>query len=637
MVASASAQLTVAPGHYQIDKHLRLIICNELPTTISAGTKTIDLGKAFTFSTPPTTVKTGTAYSVSSNDTTYKLYFTRLPIIGIDTKNKAINDDEIGSLIDITDTTGNTYHSDIGVKFRGSYSRTFPKKSYRVQLWTDSTGNTTKDESLFGLRSDKRWLLLAMYNEKLRLNNKVSEDLWLKLHKLYYADKEPDAHSAIRTRYVEVVINGAYQGVYLFTEDMDRKQLKLKKQSTAGTGGELYKGDSWGAGTLFTGLDPLPTEVTELWSGWDLTYPDPDQTDWKNLYNFTDFAVNSPDSVFRKQISTKIREDNFADYFIFLNLLRAEDNTGKNLFLARYDEKSPYFIAPWDLDGTWGYFYDGTRKNVTDDVLTNNLFNRLLGTDDFKMQLATRWFALRANLLSIDSLTTAIQTNHSFLMNNGVYERENMVWAGDPLSYGQDELDYIQSWVRSRVSWLDGYFQALVSNKPIVYNFNAAALSTSSVRLNWSANCAAIQSFDVEASADSLTWHTLTPSSVLTNDSTACHYSFTDNESITSAIYYRLKVTDNNNAISYSPIQRIGIESFATAVQLYPNPVSTTLEIRGEVQQVRIYSVLGACVYDSDSLASNTIDVQQLATGLYVVHITQKDGSVSSHKVLVQR
>ena len=79
------------------------------------------------------------------------------------------------------------------------------------------------------MRSDKTWLLLAMYNEKLRLNNKISHDLWLKLHKLYYADLEPDANSTIRTRYVEVVLNGQYQGVYLFTEDMDRKQLKLKK------------------------------------------------------------------------------------------------------------------------------------------------------------------------------------------------------------------------------------------------------------------------------------------------------------------------------------------------------------------------------------------------------------------------
>ena len=541
-VGIVKAQLIVDGGHYQIDKNLRLIICNTIPDKIAAGTNSINLEKTYTFSTPVNTIKYGTAYSVTSNDTTYKLYFTQLPIINLNTKKAAITADEISSFINIADTTGTTYSSDIGIKIRGAYSSTLPKKSYRVQLWTDSTGKTTKDESIFGLRSDKRWLLLAMYNEKLRLNNKVSHELWLKLHKLYYADLEPDAHSTIRTRYVEVVLNGSYQGVYLFAEDLDRKQLKLKKQTIAGTGGELYKGNSWDAGTLFRDLTPLPTETTELWSGWELSYPDADETDWKNIYNFTDFAVNASDSTFKQQISTKIREDNFADYFIFLNLLRPEDNTGKNLFLARYNETSPYFIAPWDLDGTWGYYWSGDQKNTTDDILTNNLFNRLLTLDSFKGQLAARWFSLRPNLLSIDSLYAAINMNHNFLTNNGVYERENMVWSGAYLSYGQDELNYIKTWTQARVAYLDAYFQPFVINKSLV-----------------------------------------------------------------------------------------------DAVSIYPNPVSISLQIRGSVEKVNIYSLLGACVYESDNSASDTIDIQQLATGMYVVRITDKNGSISSHKILVNR
>ena len=630
----AKAQLMIDSEHYQIDKNLHLIVCNKIPDKIASGTTSVNIGKTYIFSAPINAIKYGTAYEVSSSDTVYKLYFTQLPIINLSVKN-AITDDETGGLIDISDTVGTTYHSNIGIKIRGNYSSTLPKKPYRVQLWTDSTGNTTKDESIFGMRSDKRWLMLAMYNEKLRLNNKVSHDLWLKLHKLYYADLEPDAHSTIRSRYTEAFLNGAYQGVYLFTEDQDRKQLKLKKQTTAGTGGELYKGDSWDSGTLFAGLPALPTESTELWGGWELDYPD--ETDWVNLHSFTDFAVDASDSTFKQQISSKIREDNFADYFIFLNLTRAEDNTGKNLFLARYNETSPYFIAPWDLDGTWGYYWSGDRKDVTNDILLNNLFQRLLNTDsNFKMQLATRWFSLRESLLSIDSLYADINVNYNFLTANGVYERENMVWSGDYLSYGKDELDYVQNWTQARVTWLDSYFKSLVSDKPIVYSFTGS-VPEKAVVLTWSANCPSIHSFDVEASTDSLTWHTITPNSLLANDSTTCNYTLTDNYSETPILYYRLKVTDKNNGISYSAVLRMNVEVSTSAVSLYPNPVATTLLIRGDVEKVNIYSLLGACVYESDSVVSDTIDMQNLSTGIYLVRVTQKNGSITSHRIVVDR
>ncbi|MBD2756926.1 CotH kinase family protein [Spirosoma validum] len=390
----ATAQLTIDDGHYQIDKNLRLILCNAIPDKIPVGTTSISIGETYTLPNPITNIQVGKAYAVTRNDTTYQLYFTHLPIITINAINP-LSDQETSGSITIHDTVGTLFSSSIGIKTRGSYSSTFPKKSYHIQLWTDSTGRSTKDESLLGMRSDHTWLLLAMYNEKLRLNNKVSHELWLKMHKLYYADLEPDAHATIRTRYVEIFVNKAYQGVYLFAENMDRKELKLKKQTTAGTGGELYKGTSWDAGTLFAGVPNLPAKPTALWGGWELDYPDSSQTNWSALHNFTDFIVNASDSTFSQQVSAKIREDNFVDYFIFLNLLRAEDNQGKNLFLARYNETAPYFIAPWDLDGAWGYYWNGDQRNMTNDILSNNLFNRLLSTNEsFKSQLAKRWFSL---------------------------------------------------------------------------------------------------------------------------------------------------------------------------------------------------------------------------------------------------
>ena len=631
-IFSAKAQLVFDKDQYQIDENLHLILCNRIPAPASGLITSISLDKLYEFYLPVSSIQTGVAYEVSYQNNFYKLYFTRLPIINLSVKD-SISDDYAGGLINIADTINASTTINMGVKIRGSYSRTFPKKSYHIQLWADSTGATTTSESFFGMRNDQTWLLLAIYNEKLRLNNKLSQELWLKMDTLYYANLEPDAHSSIRSKYVEVFLNGSYQGVYLFAEDMDRKQLQLKKQTVSNPGGELYKGETWDNGTLFRGLDAFPVASTEDWGGWEVNYPD--TTNWINLYQFTDFAVNSPDSTFKQQISTKIRPDNFADYFIFLNILRAEDNQGKNLFLARYGKNEPYFIAPWDLDGTWGYYWDGSRKDVTNDILSNGLFNRLLNTPSFKSQLITRWFSLRKTILSADILLKSITTDYDFLTENGVYERENMKWAGDLLSYGTDELAYIQNWTKNRLAWLDTYFKSINSD-PTIYSLSDS-LSGSTVVLNWSANCSAIYSFDVERSLDGLTWTTISPAPISSNDSTTCQYTFTDINPISGLSYYRLKVTDTEAGILYSFVIPMNIELPSTAVIVFPNPASTTVQVRGNVEKINLYSSLGMALYESTSSTPNAVDVKSLPTGMYLLRVTQKNGSISTHKILVNR
>ncbi|WP_460964598.1 CotH kinase family protein [Spirosoma litoris] len=627
---SAKSQLIFNDADYQIDESLHLIICNRIPDKIPTNTQSISFGRVFKFDTLLNTIQAGVAYDIFDNDTNYKLYFTRLPLINLTVKN-AIGDDYSEGMLSVSDTIGDQINSTMGIKLRGALSRTFPKKSYHIQLWSDSTGTSTQNKSFFDMRNDQTWLLLAMYNEKLRLNNKVSHDLWLKLHKLYYADQEPDAHSTIRTNYTEVFLNGNYQGVYLFAEDTDRKQLQLKKQTVSNAGGELYKSYDWTGETLFTGVSDIPTTSTEDWGGWELDYPD--TTNWTNLHQFIDFAVNSSDSLFKQQISTKIRQDNFADYFIFLNLIRATDNTGKNLFLARYTQNAPYFIVPWDLDGTWGYLWDGSVNNITNDILSNNLFNRLLTIPDFKLQLSTRWFSLRNTILSLDSLSNSINKNYNFLTRNGVYERESLKWANPLLSYNTEEIDYCQTWTQNRVTYLDSFFKSLVQDQPIIYNFSAEAVEKTAV-LNWSVNCAAVTSFDIEQSTDSLKWSTRTVTPILSNDALPCQYSFTDTSPSSGNSYYRLKVVDKQSNVFYSTIQSL---NFDLPITIFPNPVSSTLQVQGNVDKIGVYSLRGALIYESANISANQVDVNSLSSGMYLLRVTQKNGIVSTHKILVNR
>ncbi|GAB3710608.1 hypothetical protein GCM10027592_47460 [Spirosoma flavus] len=630
----SQAQLVFETGQYQVDKNLQLIICNRVPGKTDVEINTVTFDKLYTFSTPANNIQIGQPYEVASDGVVYRLYFTQVPIASIQVST-TIQDNYQSATLTVADTIGDVVHSPMGIRLRGATSRTFPKKSYHIQLWVDATGAATQDRSLLGLREDQTWLLLAMYNEKLRLNNKLSHELWLKFHKLYYADLEPDAHSTIRTKYVEVFINGDYQGIYLLAEDTDRKQFKLKKQTSSEVGGELYKSEELTPETVFTSVSELPTTSTNVWQGWELDYPD--ATNWANLHQFINFVANQSDSLFKQQIATQIREDNLADYFIFLNLIRATDNFGKNIFLARYNQGQPYFIAPWDLDGTWGYLWEGSNTGSVNDILSNNLFNRLLTVSpDFRIRLATRWFSARATILSFDSLSNSINGYYNFLSKNGLYERENLKWSGPLLSYSSDELNYMQNWLQDRLNYLDTYFKNLVQDQPIIYQFAAQAAEQKAV-LNWSANCLAINTFDVERSSDQLNWGSINGYSLLSDESHPCAYSYTDENPGSGIVYYRLKIVDLKNNVSYSTIQKLDFSPAEIPVRVYPNPVSTTLQVQGNVQQVDVYSTNGLFLYSSDLSSPSVVQVNQLPSGMYLVRVTQKSGLISTHKVLVSR
>ena len=88
----------------------------------------------------------------------------------------------------------------------------------------------------------------------------------------------------------------------------------------------------------------------------------------------------------------------------------------------------------------------------------------------------------------------------------------------------------------------------------------------------------------------------------------------------------------------------VGNESVAglagPAVSAYPNPVTETLNISAsgvQIERVRLYSVSGALVYDSGSLAAEVFryNAESLAPGIYVARVTTAQG-VSSVKIVVR-
>lgn len=435
-------------------------------------------------------------------DLSAKIRFTFLPIVELNCSSVNSKAYTTGSLR-VTDPASLGYDSLMiaAFKYRGASSSNYPKRSYAIKL-RDENGNSV-DRKLLGYRSDNNWILDAMYIDLACMRNRVATDLWNAFEcKPYYADREKKVRTGTRGKFVEVILNGQWSGLYCMTEKMDRKQLKLKKfvpaaQSTTGENevhGVLYKSNQW-TYEVFMGHESnddndykqviYPHKKVsdyknilgqETWCEYEFKYPDyeDEAVEWRPLHD----AANMVATSFILNIdSVKSRFDYpmLRDYYLFIDLLLATDNHGKNLFWYAYDTQGPegdkLSLAPWDLDGTFGQDWDGVITNTKDvtldfDTYIKNyehgqfaIFDLIKSRSEWQQDLKDRYAELRIKgVISGDSIANRFANYASLFEASLADQREQNMWSKTYHSRHKDiqgGATYAESWIRRRVNWLD--------------------------------------------------------------------------------------------------------------------------------------------------------------------------------------
>lgn len=428
------------------------------------------------------------------------LNMTFLPVVEVSAK-KCNTDSYVMGRLRVTDPNEDGYDAvmNAGFRYRGASSTMYPKKSFAVKLY-DAEGNSL-DHEFFGLRNDNNWILDAMYNDGACMRNRVSTDLWNDFATLPYHRRngwEKKAKTGTRGRFVEVFLNGRYHGLYCMTEKMDRKQLKLKKsvdakpatETTEAVGdtihGSLYKSSQWSyevfmghdlGSTSYPGRSPRGYNNNlkqETWASYEIKYPDweKQKIDWGPLWNAVNFVATTDDYVFDEEVKNYFDYPVVRDYFLFIELMLATDNHGKNMFFFNYDQKAQKCaqmigITPWDLDGTWGIRWDGSKsytkaaQNFTQFITqyehgTHTLFYRLFHSSKWNWfnDLKARYAELRTKQFSEESLTNRFLDYGDLFRESGADVREQNRWNG----YHTDilgDVDYIKQWIADRLEYLD--------------------------------------------------------------------------------------------------------------------------------------------------------------------------------------
>lgn len=440
-----------------VDQENRLVIYNGNHTSLKDGALILD-DYAYSLATGDDELILGKEYSLMINDSSYRFFYTELPVVSIDSlEGEIVDEPKIRGSITIVQKNEGVQQYDMGIELRGGVSQTYPKKSYGIELKKNSQSFEELKVSLLNMRTDGDWILDGLWNEPIRIRDYTSHEIWLEI--TGEDSDNSESQMGIDREYCELFVNGSYRGLYYLGERIDRKQLDLEKYDGQ-LGGELYKGVSWGWGVTFFGLQDYDNQK-QIWSGYEAEYPDEiGELNWNNLHHLVSLVVNSDKADFDELISTQIDIDNAIDYFLFVNTIFATDNIGKNTFTAKNNANSGYYFLPWDMDGSFGNDWEGLRTDITDSVITHRLFDRLLDSPDVVSKVKTRWSDLRSNSFRSDVLKNKFRSNYTYLEQNGVYLREALI-AGISNGYTSSEIEFIESWIDRRLSFLDSYVESL--------------------------------------------------------------------------------------------------------------------------------------------------------------------------------
>lgn len=377
----------------------------------------------------------------------YELFVTTLPVMKISHTGplditKA--DGEVGMKMELFDNrAGATQRltlSDGRIKVRGAGTSTYPKKGFRINLRMMSVGENRRmnNVSLLGMRQDDDWLLYAGYNDQEKVRNVFATNLWKKGQA---RNNEFGLDNGVEYKYVELIMNDEYYGLYALGYPVDELVLKLKQEADGKYEEFSFKKVQWDEyGDSILDTYELKTDVENPVAA------------WADLENY-DKLISSNGSV--DEIRQAVDMGNAIDYSLFVELIQGSDNDYKNLYLTAKDRGNDkvWIYTPWDLDLTFGYTGNGGELSRITGVVVNRL--QELKDGEIDSELAKRYRELREGAWSNEQITEMINEYEKEIYRSGAFSRDMERWPEGNYNDADEELTRFREYVLERLVTMD--------------------------------------------------------------------------------------------------------------------------------------------------------------------------------------
>ncbi len=374
------------------------------------------------------------------------------------------------------------YDGMIGIETRGNSTMLFDKKTYTVETW--ETEEVDISVPLLGMGSEEDWILHAMVIDKSLLRIPMTFDFARAM-----------GQYAANYRFVELVLNGEYMGLYILTEkikrDNDRVDIaKMNEFDIVGdevTGGYILRIDwLWDTDEEDLMVSEYPSMGLDEMH-YQYYYPKTENIQPEQQAYIKGFMDDFEDAVFSDDYKNEegfrytdyIDEDAFADFIILNELSKNSDGYKLSSYIhkERDSDGGELRAGPiWDFDQTYGMSYvcscqipEGwtylQEQEWCGDLESMPLWWEAMMEDElFVNHLACRWETFREGVLHQDSIFAWIDHHVEWLQpaidrNFEVWDYflgENIWIQPEPIPETHaEEVQYMKDWIIERLAWLD--------------------------------------------------------------------------------------------------------------------------------------------------------------------------------------
>ncbi|MFZ2757885.1 MAG: CotH kinase family protein [Gemmiger qucibialis] len=354
---------------------------------------------------------------------------------------------------DLTDT-------DVEFKGRGNTTWTLDKRPYQFKL--------SSKAKVLGMDKAKTWLLIANRQDTSMMRNKAVYDLANAM-----GEWAPDG------RWVDVWIDGSYQGCYLLCEKVqvgtNRVELEQEDGILAEADNIYYNGEEYWftgnqSGTHFTlkdsaadDLDEQDSATLKAWSGFETA-----------LDEFEDVLYASDKDW--NIISSKIDVQSFADYYLISEWVENWDTFKSSTFCYRDGADDVLHMGPvWDYDSALnnkdeGYGVSNPHAdyamNIQDQQrgeISLTWFTELMKCQQFREVVQERYQHTMRPLL--ENWSETCNDYRSTLENSA--KMEFVRWdlkdqpgtaRADESGTWQQDVDKLQDWIAQRTAYMTKRF-----------------------------------------------------------------------------------------------------------------------------------------------------------------------------------
>jgi hypothetical protein len=336
------------------------------------------------------------------------------------------------------------------IRGRGNSTWLLPKKPYRIKLDTQA--------ALLGMPADRDWALIANYGDHSLARNAVALGL----------SPETSVAWSPRSAFVEVILNGEYEGSYQLTEHIKAATDRVNLSST----GLLLEVDE-----RLESSNDLGFRTAH---GFPIVYQDPDDPSEATKATFEAFLSDFESRLYGDDFSDPIRgyaplidPDAFADWYLVEELFKNVDADFYTSCWFTWDNGKLSMGPLWDFDVSSGFKIDfwpdysapegwWARGGPLPDVVPrphhqNHWIARMLQDPQFERRVVARWKKLKP------AFRASTKEPHKILQSLGAAaDNDRERWSGGAFyadwAHGDSpraEARFLSDWLEARIDWMD--------------------------------------------------------------------------------------------------------------------------------------------------------------------------------------